>query len=635
MPVLRQNNPVLYIFVDMPDDHAIRRIKAVHESRVDARGIGYMTINEGCKKEQISGDLQAATTQFLTKKYITSGEIKVVYVVNADARFAKTIHSLKQYVEYYLHFLYPGGVVSDIFLILDDTINLARNLNNYRGEVIQILSQMRSDNCMVYILSNVNNHRLFKDENDDNVYTSIALLCLLKDFVSEQPDKQFSEDQVYKWYNERFFKDDSYKNGGDFMTVGHQIIKKPIQMIKKLLLVELLIFKQFSMTRDCDFEWKVKKLPETNWNNLKDNIFGLAMDTAFDESLLPNFTNKQALERIFGKRLEQFFEVNFKEEHQNDGAEIIKNYLHEAAKDPSLGFYYVYEITSPNGYLREHLAEILLEQENALEGVNAREISWLNEFVTLPKKKLTDFAKIPEHIYEMAANYLEPRFRRLEPTLEMNKLRDALAFVVSFHEELNHTRVELMSFVESTTDHVMKDSSDLFLSNDNVNEYYTGMLHDFLADDERFDAIYQRLWRCTDKTEIKLYIAEIENFISQVVLNLNMFQKSVVSDLNEIFSLGQPSRTEKSVFDDIWDWIIKNQVFNVLLKSGGKNLHSEINVFLDVHNQMPVRTKKGPISRDKINLFYNENNESIEILYHLGAFAKEDLYYNAIYDAKR
>ncbi|MCL2698866.1 MAG: hypothetical protein FWE68_00985 [Defluviitaleaceae bacterium] len=601
------------------DENDLDRVREIQAKRVDVKGVGYLSIDGKYIKDSLIADIRGVQSKFLTTVYITSGEIKIVYVLNADSTTAPQIADIRSDVEGYLAYLYPGGILADIFLFLDDVHDLSAA--SHRGEIIDTLAEMRSDTCMLYMLSNLNSHKLHEPAARSNMLHCVALLGIMKDYVSLQ-----SSEQIYKWYNERYFQEDCYRTGGVFMTVGYLSIRRPLALIKKMMLVELLTCREQREALACDFVWDTQGFSDDSGTWLRENIYGLCMDAAVNLDGLGNYTNKKALQVLFGDRLERFFEVNFQAARQAaSGDTAIRKYLRDCVRDPSRGFYYVHAITAPDGALKNYLEGLMDKTEAEIASLESRAENWQLERCNPPKQRWPGTNRTPDFVYEMAAKYLEPVFERLQPEAALKRLDEALDYVDACHREFERKRKQLTEFItrikEETED--LRESDDVFIDSGSLNGFYIKNLRALVDTDPKFDAIYSRLWRALENDTIGIYAAELESYIENAVMRHEDFDRGIVDDLTGAWG----SAGGSEVYESIWRHIIGNKHFNILLKSGCKNLHSEINVFTDSSGKL-ARWAGG---REKINFFYEENCDSIDVLYHGGAFSPEDLYYEGLY----
>jgi len=592
-------------------------VREIQSKRVDVKGVGYLAISGEYEKDSLFTDIRDVQSRFLTTVYVTSGEIKVVYVINADSPQTAQLEEIKRDVDGYLAYLYPGGILTDIFLMLDDVHDLSAA--THRGEIVDMLTEMRSDTCMLYMLSNLNSHKLYEPNARMNMLHGIALLGILKDYISLQ-----ASEQIYKWYNERYFQEDCYRTGGHFMTIGYLSIGRPLQLIKKLMLIELLTCRERQSMQECAFTWEAQKISGDGRLWLRENIYGLCMDAQTNLDGIGNYTNKRALEVLFGDRLEHFFEANFQTSHASSGEVRVRKFLRDCAREPTRGFYYIHAITAQDGALRAYLANLLAKAEAQLSSLESRADNWQNERCQPPKQRWRNANRVPDHVYELAAQYLEPRFERLQPELEIKRLTEALEYVDTCHREFERKHKQLAEFVmlrKEEADHIREDD-EVFIDSSSLNAYYIAKLRELVESDPKFDSIYSRLWRSLENEALDLYAAELESYIENTVMHRDDFDRGIVDDLTGAWGV-----SGGEVYESIWRYIAGSRHFNILLKGGCKNLHSEINVFIDASSQLA----RWSGTRDKVNFFYEENSNSIDVLYHAGAFSSEDLYYEALY----
>lgn len=613
---MRQNNPLLYIFVGMIDD-SLDFVRETQSKRVDVKGVGYLSIPGAYEKDRLLAEIRNIQSRFLTTVYVASGEIKIVYVVNADSPHTVELTEIMRDTDGYLAYLYPGGILTDIILMLDDVHNLSAATN--RGEIIDRIAGMRSDTCMLYMISNLNSHKLYESDAHRNMLYGIALLGLMKDYVSLQ-----STEQLYRWYNERYFKEDCYRAGGHFMTFGYLSISRPLKLIKKLMLIELLICREKQSIEECEFIWEAQKISDVIKFWRKENIYGLCMDAAVNLDGLGNYTNKKALEILFGDRLEHFFHSNFQAVQTTSGDVKVRKFLRDCARKPTQGFYYIHAVTAPDGALRAYLTNLLDHAKNKLESIDSQAEKWQNESCNTPKQRWLSSNRVPDYIYELALQFLEPRFERLQPEAEIKRLTEAIEYVDACHREFarKHRQLaELVSHYKEEAEHLLK-SDEVFIDCSSLDSYYIAKLREVVENDPEFDAIYSRLWRSIDNKTLDLYIAELESYIENTIMRRNDFDRGIVDDLTGAWGVGGGK-----VYESIWRHIIGSRYFNIMLKSGCKNLHSEINVFMDTASQLA----RWAGVKEKINFFYEENSNRIDVLYHGGAFSSSDLYYDALY----
>jgi len=538
-------------------------------------------------------------------------------VVNADSPQAPMLNDIMCDLEGYVTYLYPGCILTDIFLMLDDVHDLS--MATHRGEIIDMLTKMRSDTCMLYMISNLNSHKLYEPNAHFNMMHSIALSGIMKDYISMQ-----SKEQIYRWYNERYFQEDCYRTGGHFMTLGYLSISRPLKLIKKLMLIELLTYRENQFKPGHTFVWEAQRVPDKNKIWLKENIYGLCMDASINLDGLRNYTNEKALNVLFGERLEHFYDSNFKTGHSSNGDFQIRKYLRETAYEPSKGFYYVHALTSPDGDLRKYLVGLLEEAQSEIISIDTETDNWRNERCKPPKQLFRNPNRIPDFVYELAVRYLEPRFLRLQPELEIMRLKEAIEYVDKCYREFDNNRKKVDEYILRCKEEAkrLRESDEVFADSGNLHTYYIARLREFIENDTKFNAIYTGLWRSLENDALDLYAAELEGYIENTVMRGDGFDRGIVEDITGAWGV-----VGGKVYESIWRYIIKNRHFNIMLKSGCKNLYSEINVFMDASSQLA----RWAGTKEKINFFYKENADRIDVLYHGGAFAAGDLYYEALY----
>ncbi len=630
---IKQRSPIVYIFVGEIDEGIKDGIKHIHKKRVGAGGIGYITAYPQNTREEIVSEVNLLRREFIKNTYSAAGEIKLNYVVSADNADGLFLATVKSWLNEHFKLLYPAAIATDVFLLLDD-VNVSPN--EHRNAVLKIADEMgMQDSAMVYILSNLNNSGIYNEESKLNIINSIALIALFKEYASPQPDGT-----TRYIYNEHFFKEDCFRqgNGGKFATLGHYKLKKPMGLIKKIVLTKLLLLMQNGKGFDGGFDPTINTT--SNQLNLTlDDLLALPLNRTISAGEKTSMSNMGALQALFGKRLDLFYKVN--EQSQADNVLVeLKKYFEEAVCSVNVGFFKTFDETSPDGALTKRLLQMLDELKYAAKIAEAQFESWKGQPISDNGKiSLSVLTSIQAFPYKLAEKYLKFKHTLSSYKHQINQLEKAIEEVKQFHFKLALTKQKIDEIVSRYNKEIDETEEKLMPMQSSVRKFYEAALIDCIGESmTEFLNIYSSLFNLSEEGKFSLFIEKLETFVEENVFKKHTaFQKPFAESTAQILCFNSEAQTDDEAYRLIFDEIVAGKTFNVFLKTGMSRLHCEINVMLGTESKLAHTIRSGAAScANKVNIFYEAEKEigDVDIIYHAGGFSQEDLYYNELFPEK-
>ena len=592
-----QNNPILYVFIGGIPEAFIQKLKAIQEEQID--GVGYLECSDN-----ISEEIRIIQERFIAKPYLSIGEIKINYVMDAGDPNCSGFPKIKETIESGFRLLYPGGVISDAFLLLDDA-HVRPDKKNVHRQTFDMVEAGGLN--MVYILSNVSSKNTYEPENDDSIVRSIAYLALLKDCSVPVPNMNR--------YNERYFKADCLNRGGKYTTLGHIRIEKPCQ-VEPFLLAKLLKYQDKPVPPECPVPFDCAEIFNLSFErgfdfnrNLFENLLGLPLSGEVSAC-----SNQQALRIWFGGRLERFYGMNYLEmmtevvrsETENALARV-KAFLEDVIHSAEYGFYFVNAITAPDGALRSRIEIYRERYQKDCAALESEYNSWLSQ-TAAHKGKPALFGRINPYPYRLAEQYIKYKVKIFENQAVYNLIEQTLTFVEMYYAELH----QLKCAVDDRGASPVFDSG--FFSANEVRSYYTALLDTYIRETpDSFLKLYKNFYDYVRSENLNEYEQRLQELIQDEILPLDDGLEKMSSNISSQTAL---------------NWIHENKKLNIFLSSGIAKLYCETNIFF---HENKLFSEAKPDTEDKVNFFYQESGQSIDVLYHAGGFGKEDLYYSELY----
>jgi len=601
--VKTQSNPVIFVTLGQANN-ILRNLSANLDGITE--GIAYITPESTFDETGIKAEIGRVWREFLQKGQNSADIVRVNYVLGTDET-ALLLPTLRQYVEKYLTALYPAGILADIYCLLDDD-RLLENEDS-RKQVMVMLQE--AEQAKIYLLSNLNSRNVFLVESD--TAKTITMLTLFKDCI---PDLYVTGADASR-YNELYFADNCYAKHGNFLTASSVNITVPQDGLKALLAAEILSFgKDTHLDSGNILDESIfynTQLPYTSTVS-KDYLLGLA---------IPEINNKYEMFRrqwiatLFGERLEQLVELS---PFENDP---LPNLI-----DEQMNFFDAIRYTGEGGVYQTFATDALESTKDELQRAEDDLHRWLEavpNFDASEKRRLSPFVMQETWMYDMAHQYL------LRQT-ELNEIANKIAVLEARCKQIDDIHHNLQSpFTKRTTvvdeltlaAQVIDDALAPF--SPKATDYFRGIFKNFAAEN------HAELLELTAKMTTALltdtfedYLELVDEYVNETVLKSPLFNKPIMDILNDII-------TGRDIAVALGDWVFNNRQWDIRLKTGYANLHTEINIFMPAQMAANVKKRYEERGLGRMNLFADENADSVTVLYHAGAFSLQDLYYAGLY----
>ena len=601
-----QSNPV--IFVTLGQANSILRNLSANLNDI-AGGIAYITPKSTFDEGSIKAEVGRVWREFLQKGQNSADIVRVNYILSTDED-ALLLPTLRQYVEKYLTALYPAGILADIYCLLDDD-RLLENEDS-RKQVMVMLQQ--AEHAKIYLLSNLNSRNVFLVESD--TAKTITMLTLFKDCI---PNLYVTGADASR-YNELYFADNCYAKHGIFLTASSVNITVPQDGLKALLAAEILSFgKDIHLDSGNILDESVfynTQIPHTP-SVSKDYLLGLA---------IPEISNKYEMSRqqwitaLFGERLEQLIAPSPFEEDPLPG--LI---------DDEMNFFDAMRYTGEGGVYQTFAADALESAKEELARVEEDLNIWLGaspNFDASEKRRLSPFVMQEMWMYDMAHQYLLKQ-------AEINEISNKIAVLEARCEQIDDIHHNLQSPLAKRTTvadeltlaaQVIDDALAPF--SPKATDYFRGIFKNFAAENHaELLELSAKMTTALLTNTFEDYLELIDEYVSETVLKSAAFNKPIMDILNDII-------TGRDIAVALGDWVFNNRQWDIRLKTGYANLHTEINIFMPAQMAANVKKRYEERGLGRMNLFADENADSITVLYHAGAFSLQDLYYAGLYSGE-
>lgn len=576
------NNPVLYVTIGQELKIWPDILTNLNEFAIQA---AHMLVPPGFEEDEIREEIAKAWKNFLHWGN-NSDMVRVVYLVGTCPN-AIMLPQLRAVIEKYISTLYPAGILSDIFCILDDVTLL--DMADERGGVLQMLEQEQQGGQTVYLLSNLTSDNQLLPQQ--SVTHTIAMLALFKD---NAPVEYVAEADASR-YNELYFLDNCYARSGIFLTAGSAKIAIPEEKLHALIMVELLAYGQNNPT-----EIKPSTmLTSTGVTPAATPGLEYFLYMAIPElEATPNLARRQWLTRLYGQRLEGF-------DLTPTGAAA------EFSIQQIAGFYDLLHHTAPGGICDTVLQTAISDAATSLQTAENALQNWLDSPVTEQgKRKLSPFVCQDLWPYTIAQNYVQQKADITCKKEELHILQTRRQQLQAIHQDI----LEKQNIVQLA----MKNENATM--DDNFANYFKKQFSAFAAENTaQLHNLAEEKTQALTKGEFSKHLQGLKNYAQETIMPSKHFNKPIITVLQEIYP-GQ------DLSDIICNWILNQRRWNIRLKTGYSGLHTEVNLYMPPQTAQETKHIYQERALGRMNLFTHKNAKSISVLYHAGSFNPQDLY---------
>lgn len=661
------NNPVLYIFIGKGQNNhkTFEIIKNFYDKKIqDNKIISYVSVSEenitslqstSCNevikyeksnildfKNKCILLLNKIQNEFLEFKYNNPVCRRVYIIFNTNEKLDISITDMTLIIKEFFVNMNNAPLI-DIYAITDErNINNNDNCKQISDSYLQ-LKQMNSNNTtnMNYIISNFDSNMTISDLYYQ--YESIALCSLLKDCSS-------SYETYLNTYREQEFIQNSIQNNnrGCFYTIGRKKIEKPEDILKMVVLKEII------SDKNKNFSYDIKELSE-KFNFIK-YIFNEEIEKIFDivsskyikhvSSLSLNakrqfelFTkNGDALNALFGVNenssknyVDFFYEQNIVKEievalksTETKMDTLFYEHILDSFESKHEGFYITKKLLN---YLKENMFREIEKDLKSKVMDSEKVISfWLNDQIKEnTTKPLGIFSKVYKFPFSLAKNYLNLKnqyvkaIKSLEIFEQLNKkLDDFISKSNYICEEINYSISYFDSFIQNN---LRKNPK---IITENFEQYYTNKTEEYIKNN--FEHFNTNIYSCFYKIgweNINLLFEKCNEYAIEI-LKTTVFSEKIYSEIYDRVSKSQNTQFDsiEKITELLYQEINKEKIYfsNIMFL---QNLFQNT-CFITADTNI---IKNFSIDNSNLNMFFDTTNKGLDIIYLIGAFSLEQLFY--------
>ena len=614
-----QSNPVVFITLGNGAEIWDMLSNELHEY-VDS--VGYIQVSADFDDKWVKGEVSRVWREFLEDKQNASDAIRLNYIMSVDD-VGLWLPTLRQSMEKYFQTLYPAGVFTDVYCLLDDRDLLDHNTN--RRNVMRMLQDELDDKSAtglkVYLLSNLNSQNIFTPV--ESIPKTIALLTLFKDC---QPDVYVTGADASR-YNEFFFLENCETRHGRFLTASSIHLSIPQRALKSLIMAELLTFGKDDTTGPSANLFA--EPPEVPVQPVKtmEYLYGLAVpEMKRDEKL----TRREWVERLFGKRLERILA-----QVTDISDRTFKNSAEVPLEWETMPLYDLLRCTGQGG--AGHVAAInsIARAEDNLRDAEEQCKLWLDETPIFSKGGEPESKRriAPLHYQDIWPYYLASEY--LDKHRDLHDLRKkAIALdikqknVSELHQRLEH----YLNKVEMAVSSFRKEAKEInevfepFAAK--AIEYFQQLFKQYAEKHKHeLSELSREMTKYLSREEFPAYLTRLDEYIDKNIFKSKYFAKSIMDILQDLVAKNRRGDIPTA----IGEWVYKSRHWNIRLKIGYTSLYTETNLYMPSLGAAAVKKHYEERGMGRMNLYADNNADSVAVLYHSGAFNLDDLYYEGIY----
>ncbi|MCL2372503.1 MAG: hypothetical protein FWC78_03775 [Defluviitaleaceae bacterium] len=587
-----------------------------------ANGIAYINPQENVSDSWLKSEVGRIWKDFLAQGNNGADIIRVNYIIGTD-EFGLDLPTLRVQLEHYILELYPAGALVDIYCLLDDTKLLDEGSS--RKPIVKMLKAQQAAGANVYLMSNLTSQNVLA--TNESIANTMAMLTLFKDCA---PDFYVTGADASR-YNELYFLDNCYsRNQGQFLTASSLNVNVPQDGLKALLMAELLslgkeapFIKDKPPMRESAFqETSIEQKPQISMEYL----MGMAIPEV-DGSL--KLTRGQWLSRLFGSRLQNLVDANHTEQSQSPLSRIIND---------EENLYDLLRYTSSDGIYTAYTDAALAKGEKELQMAEAELRAWMDSSLDLTKgspeaekRRLSPLVTQDIWPYIIASGFLNRQYK-------ICALRNKITVYEARRDAIAAANAELCRYQSRANRIIDKFLKDAAIMDEAfapfspcASDYFRKLFAEYAAQNrDELAEIAAKLTKAIIDDKQQDHINGLASYINDSVLTSSIFSRPIMETMHELVT----ESGRGNIATALGEWVFNHRQWNIKLKSGYKNLHTEINIYMPAQGAADVKEKYEERGLGRMNLFADASADRVAVLYHAGAFSLDDLYYAGLYDSQ-
>jgi len=581
------------------------------------KGIAYIEVQDNFDDRWIKGQISRVWKTFLEQGQNSADLVRVNYIIGTDEAGTKLPYLCK-YVEKYLSALYPAGIITDAYCVLDDD-RLLEN-EDERKHIMAMLKAEQPKGTNVYLLSNLTSQNVLI--TNDSIAHTIAMLTLFKDCV---PDSYVTGADASR-YNEIYFLDNCYAKQGHFLTASSLNVTVPLDGLKAILMTELLSFGKDTPLETGGISDK-SVFSETKIRQATTKPIAYLLGMAIPEiSRNTKQTRRQWISYLFGKRLELLMDKNTKVEPDS-----LPNFTTDG-----VNLYDLLRYTDDGG-IYDHLAcTALADAKNDLYAAEERFRQWLDsppsfskDSPEAEKRRLSPLVTQELWPYIIASEFMRNtvNIQYWHDVIEV--LEKRCEHVVDAHHDLMHLLEQVNEKIDECTkkSQILNETFSPF--SPSATDYFRKLFNEFANSNYlELTELSMGMTASLVNGEFDKYLKQLDKYIVNSILPSKEFSQPIMDILHDIIA---NSGSHSDIATALGEWVFNNRTWNIRLKTGYSNLHTEINLYMPAQNAADVKRRYEERGFGRMNLFTEESANHVAVLYHAGAFILEDLFYGSLY----
>ena len=620
-----RSNPVIFVTLGHGSDLWPYLSLKLKEYDAD---VAYIQLTKTLDDALVRGEISRVWKEILQQGQNTADIVRVNYILGTDAT-GLLLPNVREYIEKYLSALYPAGVLSDVYCILNDN-ELLEN-EDERKLAMTMLKDIQAEGLNVYLLSNLTSQNTLV--SFESIAHTVAMLTLFKDFV---PELYVTRADASR-YSELFFLDNCYAKQGQFLTASSVIVTVPQDGLKALLMAELLTFgrRTFIGTGEVLDE---AVFSDTNVTPGPVRSIEYLLGMAIPEINTSNkYTRRQWISYIFGDRLDTLIASD--SNHPDEDIENDSLSLPDIITQ-NVNLYDLLHYTGTDGIYETFATTALEHAKNDLYAAEENFRIWQDSTLNLAKgspeaekRKLSPLISQDLWPYVIAQRYIRNQVniqckQKVVATIEARatSISETHQTLLKFLETVNITVQELTQKV-----HIIDDTFAPFSSH--ASEHFRKLFSEYVS--SNYDSIVELSKEMTTALicgKFPEYLKRLECYIETDILPLEPFNKPIMDTMRDLVASNNDFASNK-LAGALGDWIFNHRKWNIRLKTGYANLYTEINLFMPIQDAANVKRRYEERGFGRMNLFADEKADRVAVLYHAGAFKLEDLFYESLYAA--
>jgi len=459
--------------------------------------------------------------------------------------------------------------------------------------------------------------------SNESIGHTIAMLTLFKDCV---PDLYVTGADASR-YNELYFLDNCYAKQGQFLTASSLDVTIPLDGLKAVLMTELLSFgKETPVETGEIIDENIFYATNAKQASVKSIEYLLGMVIP-EVRANTQFSRRQWISQLFGRRLEKLVDGGIKPKAEADPLPEIT--------ELEANLYDLIRLTSEDGVFETYATSALDNAQSRLHTSSEKFEEWLDMPPSFAKgspeaekRRLSPFISQDLWPYIIASGYMSG----LTKIQYWNDVIDILEKRCEYVVDVHH---KLLRFLDRVNVKINEYGNKAQIINDtfapfspNATDYFRNLFKEYA--NTNYDELAQLskgMTKAFAQDDFQGYLAKLDEYIQNSILTSRFFDKPIMDTLNDIVTIHGHSDIPSA----LGEWVFNHRRWNIRLKTGYANLHTEINLFMPTQGAADVKHRYEERGFGRMNIFTDENANHVAVLYHAGAFDLEELFYGSLY----